>query len=207
MAVLFLLALEFKVGVVNLRECFHKDKYDRIAEVDAELQKAFREYTETLAAAQKRVDTLKVKVQGLTKDMQIYWQTLGDLKQAETDFDFKKQTGRMQYLMKYNELQIQVYNEIRRVVNLYGKEHGFDLILRVEEPTLEDDDSVQGVSARIQSRVVFYHADGIDITNEVIKVLNAEYLKNKAATQGWECKTCKIKNVGPECSKCKAKKP
>lgn len=182
MAILFLLALEFKIGVVNLKECFHKDKYDRIKEIDAELQKAFQEYTDTLVAAQKRIETLQLKLQGLTKDMQIYWQTLGDLKQAETDFEFKKKTGRMQYLLKYNELQIRVYNEIRRVVSMYAKDKGFDLILRVEAPQLEaDDESVQGAAAQIQARAVLYHAEGIDITGDVLRILNLEYAKEKAA--------------------------
>ena len=29
----------FKLGVVNLRTCFDKDKFERVKEIDAELQK------------------------------------------------------------------------------------------------------------------------------------------------------------------------
>jgi Skp family chaperone for outer membrane proteins len=198
---------EFKLGVINLKACFDKDRYERIKDVDAELQRTYQEYSNQVLETQKKIDALKLQLEGLKPEMSIYWDKLGQLKLAETELDFRKKFGRQQYLNKYNDLQIQVYNEIRRVVNIYGKEQGFDLILRVEEPTLEDDDSVQGVSARIASRVVFYHADGVDITTEVLKLLNQEHLKQKAAAQTWDCAKCKVKVTGPECPKCKARKP
>lgn len=198
---------EFKLGVVNLKHCFDKDRYERIKEVDAELQKSSQDYANQILDTQKKIDSLKLQLEGLKPEMSIYWDKRGQLALAETELDFKKKFGRQQFLNKYNDLQISVYNEIRRVVNIYGKEHGFDLILRVEEPTLEDDDSVQGVSARIQSRVVFYHADGVDITADVIKLLNQEYVKQKAANQQWDCPKCKTKVIGAECPTCKTKRP
>ncbi|MBI2901150.1 MAG: OmpH family outer membrane protein [Planctomycetes bacterium] len=197
----------FKLGVVNLKHCFEKDRYERIKEVDTELQKVYADYSASVMETQKKIEGLKLQLEGLKPEMSIYWDKLGQLKLAETELDFKKKFGRQQYLNKYNDLQIQIYNEIRRVVSIYGKEHGFDLILRVEEPQLEEDDNPQGVSARIQSRVVFYYADGVDITADVIKLLNLEYQKQKAAAQQWECAKCKTKNVGPECAKCKEKRP
>lgn len=198
----------FRLGVVNLKHCFDKDRYERIKEVDVELQKIYADYSGAVIETQKKIEGLKLQLEGLKPEMSIYWDKLGQLKLAETELDFKKKFGRQQYLNKYNDLQISVYNEIRRVVNLYGKDRGFDLILRVEEPQLEDDDNPQSVSLRIQSRVVFYYADGVDITNDVIKLLNQEYQKQKAAQQNWDCAKCKTKNSGgTECSKCKEKRP
>lgn len=181
MAILFLLALEFKVGVVNLRECFDQDRYERIKDVDAELQKEFQTYAEALATIRRRIDNLKKKLEGLQKDMDLYWTCLKELKEAETSFECEKQVGRMRYVNRYNALQLQVYNEIRRVVAMYAKDRGFDLILRADPPHLDSgDESLQGAAAQIQSRAGLWHADSLDITADVIQLLNQEYVKAKA---------------------------
>jgi len=196
-----------KVGVVNLRQCFDRDRYERMKEVEADLLKYETDFLEELKATQKKIDGLKLQLEGLKKDMAIYWDKLGQLKLAETELKYKREVGQQQYLSRKTELIIQAHNEIRRVVSIYGKDHGFDLVLRFDEPQLGDDDDPRLAMQRIQSTIL-YHADALDITNDVIKLLNQEYLKQKAASQQWECPDCKAKNVGGiECSSCKKKKP
>jgi Skp family chaperone for outer membrane proteins len=181
MAVLFLLALEFKVGVVNLKECFNPEKYDRIRDIDALLRKEFQKYSDSLMEVKKKIDVLQLKLDGLTREMPLYWEYLGQIKQAETEFEFKKKHGRLQYLQTFNQHQLRVYNEIRRVVALYARDNGFDLVLRVETPSLDpEEDAAPSAAAQIQSRLVLYHSEALDITDDVIQLLKREYLKEKA---------------------------
>lgn len=172
---------EFKVGVVNLRHCFDRTKYERIQEVDAELQKTLHLHMKAVEDVAARIEKLKSELSGLTPEMSIYWDKLGMLKQAETDLEFKRKYGRQHYLNRANQLQVQVYNEIRRVVAMYGKDRGYALILRVEEPALESDDGAPTAAAQIQARVVLHHAEGIDVTRDILRILNEEYAKEKAA--------------------------
>ena len=63
------------------------------------------------------------------------------------------------------------------------KEGKFDLILRVEAPQLDENDP-ESPTQRINSRVVLFANESVDITDAVLKVLNADYAKEKAARGG-----------------------
>jgi hypothetical protein len=95
---------------------------------------------------------------------------------------------------------------------MIGKEQNFDLIVRVEQPLLEEQDP-ENLTQRINNRVVLYHNPAADVTPIVLKRLNDEYAKHRAAAgvaAEWECKECKKKNKGDACTatpNCKGKKP
>lgn len=172
-------AKPLKIGVVNLKHCFDKDRYERIAALDTELQVLAAEYAKGIKKTQEKINTLRMKLEGLTPELKSYWDNANELKQAEAELEFKRKYGKQQYLGRLVGLQVDVYNEICRVVELYAKEKGFDLILRVEEPRLDDDD-LRSISQRISSRVILYHAGTIDVTDDIVDLLNQEYLKQKA---------------------------
>lgn len=174
---------EFKLGVVDLRRCFDRERYVRIKEVDAELRKLYDDQIAALAEVQKRIERLRNELTGLPREMPLYWDKLGQLQLAEADLELRKKHGRQRYVNRFNELQIEVYNEIRRVVAAYARERGFDLVLRVEEPALQGDENPQTAAAQIQSRAVLYAADGLDITGEILKILNEEHAKRRAAAK------------------------
>ncbi len=172
---------EFKVGVVNLRSCFDPARYDRIKERDAELEKLLQDLARSLEEAQTRIERLRLEVSGMKPEMELYWDKIGKLKLAEAELEFKRRHGRQQYVNRSNQLALQVYAEVRRVVTLYAKDRGYDLILRAEEPTLENDETAPSTAAQIQSRIVLYHGDALDITKDVLRILNEEYAKQRAA--------------------------
>ena len=106
------------------------------------------------------------------------------LRRLETDLKFEKEYGKAQYLDFYSDRKIEIYNEIRRVVALIAQEQKYDLILRIEAPTLNDQQDPENVTQRINNRVVLYSHDSVDITPLVVERLNAEYKKQKAAGGG-----------------------
>ncbi len=168
-----------KIGVVNLKHCFDKDRYERIQALDTELQALAAEYSKGIRETQKKIENLQMQLEGLSPDMKAYWEKGNELKQAEAELEFKKKYGKQQYLGRLVGLQVEVYNEICRVVELYAKEKGYDLILRIEEPQLENDD-LRSISQRITSRVILYHNATVDVTDDIVDLLNQEYLKQKA---------------------------
>ena len=169
----------FKLGVVNLRTCFDKDKFERVKEIDAELQKLADDYAKRIQEIEKKMVQLKEQVEGLPPESKLRAEKILQLRRLETDLKFEKEYGKAQYLDFYSDKKIEIYNEIRRVVDLIAKEQKFDLILRMEAPTLNDQQDPENVTQRINNRVVLYHHESVDITTLVVERLNAEYKKQK----------------------------
>ena len=171
----------FKLGVVNLRICFDKDKYERVKEIDADLQKLADEYAKKIQDIEKKMVQLKEQIEGLPAESKLRADKILQMRRLEADLKFEKEYGKAQYLDFYSDRKIEIYNEIRRVVGLIAQEQKFDLILRVESPTLSDQQDPENVTQRINNRVVLYSHESVDITNLVLERLNAEYKKQKAA--------------------------
>jgi Skp family chaperone for outer membrane proteins len=167
--------------VVNLRTCFDKDKYERVKEIDAELQKLADEYAKKIQEIEKKMVQLKEQIDGLPPESKLRADKMLMFRRLETDLKFEKEYGKAQYLDFYSDKKIEIYNEIRRVVGLIAQEQKYDLILRVEAPTLNDQQDPENVTQRINNRVVLYSHDSVDITTLVVERLNAEYKKAKAA--------------------------
>jgi Skp family chaperone for outer membrane proteins len=171
----------FKLGVVNLRICFDKDKYERVKEVDVELQKLADDYAKRIQEIEKKMVQLKEQIEGLPAESKLRADKILQMRRLETDLKFEKEYGKAQYLDFYSDKKIEIYNEIRRVVALIAQEQKYDLILRVEAPGLSDQQDPENVTQRINNRVVLYSHDSVDITTIVLERLNAEYKKQKAA--------------------------
>ncbi len=171
----------FKLGVVNLRICFDKDKFERVKEVDVELQKLADDYAKRIQEIEKKMVQLKEQIEGLPAESKLRADKILQMRRLETDLKFEKEYGKAQYLDFYSDKKIEIYNEIRRVVALIAQEQKYDLILRVEAPGLSDQQDPENVTQRINNRVVLYSHDSVDITTVVLERLNAEYKKQKAA--------------------------
>ena len=171
----------FKLGVVNLRTCFDKDKFERVKEIDTELQKLADEYAKKIQEIEKKMVQLKEQIDGLPPESKLRADKMLQFRRLETDLKFEKEYGKAQYLDFYSDKKIEIYNEIRRVVGLIAQEQKYDLILRIEAPTLNDQQDPENVTQRINNRVVLYSHDSVDITNMVLERLNSEYKKSKTA--------------------------
>ena len=173
----------FRLGVVNLKTCFEKDKYERIKEVDTELEKKLQEFQKRLDDIQRRMQRLDEEIKQLPRESSLRTEKIRDLKRAESDLKVERELGRAQYLDFYNDRKIEVYNKIRQAVDVVARAEKLDLVLRVEAPMLEEQDT-PNVATQINSRVVLFAQERCDITPLVLKHLNAEYAKEKAAKGG-----------------------
>lgn len=85
--------------------------------------------------------------------------------------------------MKYEWTRL-IYEKSLDVINAVARERGFDVVLQDKPMPEVIDQNVQGIRRVIQERQVVYHRNEIDITDEVIKRLNQQYLISKAKPAG-----------------------
>ena len=170
----------FKLGVVNLRTCFDKDKYERVKAFDAELLKLGEELAKKLKDIEAEMERLQEQIKGLPPGSKLRQEKIAHLKRQEANLKIERDLGKSIYLDFYSDKKIEIYNEIRRVVELIAKEQKFDLVLRVEQPFLDEQDS-ETVTQRINNRVVLFHNESVDITAQIVERLNAEDKKARPA--------------------------
>ena len=170
----------FRLGVVNLKECFKKDKYDRMKQVHEEIGELRKEYTDELKALDRKISKLKERLDAVPQGTDTARDIIIQLRMTQNELKMKRELNQYILREKSSDMVRAVYNEIRRVVKLVGQEQKYDLILRVEEPEIEGEDPVS-VNQQISSRVVLYQNASVDVTDSVIKRLNEEWAKKKAA--------------------------
>jgi len=189
-----------RVGVVNVRICFEKDKYSRMAEALEDLGK-FRDDLD------RQAKELQAKLAGLSEQIQIA-APKGDLyvekfrlrAHAEYDLKLLQEVARRKIRDRVSDLETRVYADLRRVVAQVARSENLDLVLRVDEPRLQEEDPDGNAIQRI-AREVLFHRDAMDVTGLVLAGLNADWAK------AWTCAACKRKVADEKCPDCGAKRP
>ena len=77
------------------------------------------------------------------------------------------------YMTHYHRKKAEIYGAIQGVTQILGKERGYTLVLEKNAPQPEGEELEGG------RRGVLYHDPGLDITDEVLKRLNAAYAAKK----------------------------
>lgn len=135
---------------------------------------------EQLEAKTKKMDQdLRNRTAGLEKEISAYQQnvssmTLGQVRAVEEDLGKKQQNLQMyqqslqqQLMQEEAKLNKELYDRITRFLKGYGEEKGLQVVLKFD-PTSD----------------VLYGGESLDITEDVIKGLNAAYDVEKTADAG-----------------------
>jgi Skp family chaperone for outer membrane proteins len=190
-----------RIGVVDVRACFEKDRYSRMAESLLELGKQ-------RDLLQKEADELQKRIAGLTEQMNaaspkgdLYVDKLRLRTHAEYDLKLLQEVVRRKMRDRLTDLETRVYAELRRVIAQIARAQGIDLVLRVDEPRLQEEDPEAAAVQRNASRQVLYHADALDLTPQVLARLNADWAK------AWSCAACRRKVADEKCPDCGARRP
>ncbi len=170
-----------RIAVVDLKKCFDPQKYALVKEMNAQLEKAAAESEQELMALDQKMHNLAEQMKGIPdKTSQLYLEKFKEFRMTELEREMVKRIAQMRLADKRAEVTSKVYNEIRAVVSGIAVQDGYDLVLRVEEPPLEDPSaSAELIATRIANRVVLYGGERLDITARVIERLNQEYEKKK----------------------------
>jgi len=144
-----------KIGVMDLSKVF--DNYQRTKEYDAVLEGKTKDYEKARNEKIDKIKDLQNKV-ALLKDNEKDKVTR-DLEQMKNDlmtFDQAQQTD----LKKQRDEKIrEILLEIEKVTSDFAKKEKFDIILN--------------------DRVLVYGAEGLDVSSQVLDILNAGYAKKK----------------------------
>jgi len=169
-----------RFAVVNLKNCFDEQNYEYAREVTAQLKALDESNQRKLQGIESEMRELENKMKAVQRGSTLWQDFLRKAKVLEQQYKIEKDFARLTFTAEYSEKKMEVYKEIRRCIDIYGRDRKYDFIFRVEEPQL-DEDMPQYASQQIAQRVVLYHGDAFDVTKDVLKLLNAEWQKKKAS--------------------------
>ncbi len=132
-----------------------------------------KELEELMLASQKKAEDAVAVNEKMIQDFERKWNTGGTLLPSErAKYDAEAQSVQQKYLMTQQEIQ-QVFNQeqeqytitiVKRIANAsasYAEANGYDYIL-----------------ASTLGQVIYYGSPNFDVTDDLVKVMNAEYEGN-----------------------------
>src|SRR5258705_338824 len=199
-------ARSLKIAVVNLGDCFDQAKYDYARDLDAEWNAIKKNLDDDLARIRKGLEEKTKLLEAVSdKTSALYMQKYTEIKVEESHYDIvqKMRTNRL-LGARYSHRNL-MYTEVRKVTAALAQELKFDLILRSDESSVDEDKTDESQSLQKNMlRSVLYCDPSLDITAKVLTRLNDEYRKRKPATGEIECPQCHIRTKDAKCPRCGA---
>jgi Skp family chaperone for outer membrane proteins len=173
---------ELKLGVVDIVEV--TNKYDRTKDASADLQV---EQANLKAAAEpkgKALQDLSIKRDGFNRGTDEYKKLDDQLLKAEVEYRNWVMLEGLKIERRHRDVLLDMYNEIIKVSSRLAKEKGLDMVFTKAflSPPQIDVTTAQGLDDlknRIMGQRVLYPSNVTDLTEEVLKILNAQYKSSK----------------------------
>lgn len=150
-----------KVGIINVQEVLKKSEPG---------QKAQQSMREDFQGAKEKLDSEKANIEKMREDLQKQSMVLSQQAKVDKEIEFKRrirdyqdevQNFQRKFKAEEQRLSQPIIQTIMEVVNKYGEDNGYDVIL---------DGAAAGV---------MYVNDPIDLTNQIIVEVNKSWREKK----------------------------
>jgi len=176
-----------KVGVVDLVAV--TNGYDRTKDANADIQVEQANFKAAAEPKVKALEDLRLKRDGFNKGTE-EWQQLDDqVLKARAELNTWMQIERIKLERRHQEVLLDMYRQMTDAVERMVKKNGIDLVFTkafLEPPQIDVDKAVglQDLQKRIVGQRVLYPTEVMDITQDVLKILNDAYKAKKKAAAG-----------------------
>jgi Skp family chaperone for outer membrane proteins len=189
-----------KLGVVNLRTCFDKMKYTRMAELAEDLVRLRNDLDRETRDLQRRIADLSEQMEVAKNSTELFLEKFRLRAHAEYDLKLQAEVGKRRVSARVADGESRIYADVRRVVSDLARDLRLDLVLRADDVRLPEEDPLANSVERIAAREVLFHREALDLTAQVLARLNRDW------TNAWTCAACKRKVGDEKCPDCGAKR-
>jgi Skp family chaperone for outer membrane proteins len=155
------------------------DECDQIKDLNALLRDANEAVQNEAASREKQLSQKQIELRAFSPDSPDYAPRRRDFTRMSIDANVWLQTKRIELQRDhYNWTRI-VYEECLAAVEEVTRERGVMLVLqkRPFNPEIILDENVENLQQMIRARAVVYSHESLDITDDVIRKMNARYHK------------------------------
>jgi Skp family chaperone for outer membrane proteins len=167
------------IGVVNIVKVF--DGYKRAEDLTARLKKAANDIGAEHKKKAEKIEQLQKKLKTLKPKTEPHQKLLTELHKAIEDLQgwLKKQKDKI--VQEHLQQTLEMYSEICAAVEIIARRRRLKLVLQKNDQKL-DPKNLKSLIRAIDSKKVFYADSSLDITPDVVKLLNENYTKRKSPT-------------------------
>ena len=176
-----------KVGVVDLVAV--TNGYDRTKDANADIQVEQANFKAAAEPRVKALEDMRLKRDGFNKGTK-EWQQLDDqVLTTRAELNTWMQIERIKIERRHQEVLLDMYRQMTGAVERISKQNKIDLVFTkafLEPPQIDVDKAVglQDLQKRIVGQRVLFPTAVVDITQDVLKILNDEYKAKKKASTG-----------------------
>jgi Skp family chaperone for outer membrane proteins len=173
--------LRTKIGLINLMEVLKT--YTKVADFNNANKAMLEPYQAKAKELQEKVEELnKLKEdKGLSEERRT--QIEKKLRTAQRQWEDLQVEAKQVFAKKDEEQMLVVYKEVMAEAERYAKAHGLELVMHYNDlpPDSADYFSPGNVRRKLQvgATIPMYIAPGLDITKEIVAILNARVGKEK----------------------------
>jgi Skp family chaperone for outer membrane proteins len=129
-------------------------------------------------AAENTLKTERDRITGLMEQIKSYGVGTPDYKKLEAeiakaqgDFNVTAQLQKKDFMDREAKVYLQVYTEVEKAVEAFARQHAIAIVLRIDGDPIDGSDRNQIL--RGITKPIVYVEPGVDITGDVLKMLNA----------------------------------
>ena len=176
-----------KVGVVDI--VVVTNGYDRTKDANTDIQVEQANFKVAADPKVKALEDLRLKRDGFNKGTK-EWQQLDDqVLTTRAELNTWMQIERIKIERRHQEVLLDMYRQMTGAVERISKQNKIDLVFTkafLEPPQIDVDKAVglQDLQKRIVGQRVLFPTAVVDVTQDVLKILNDEYKAKKKASTG-----------------------
>lgn len=178
-----------RIAVVNIATVF--GSYTKVQDIQSKLKVEFEPRQKALDEDERAIKAAlaKLQVDGGDPEDPVFFRSKLELEQRKFDFQIKVKKLYVDIEERRKTEMKKVLEEIKAAISAVGRQKKYDLVMRAPEfnddfdPTKADlnkksEDSAKSASdlvQRFRENPVLYFAAGVDITTDVVEILNLDY--------------------------------
>ena len=163
-----------KIGVVNLTKVF--EGYKKKQHLEEELRSVREQKTRVLRQKSDEIMRLREEIKMLELGSEERKRKESLLQQKQLDFRNFNEVTASNLLEQKLDVTRTLYEDIIKAISAYGKRENFDLIIKVQDIDTESR-TLDELLYKINQHIVLYNAERIDITQDILDILNDYYSK------------------------------
>jgi Skp family chaperone for outer membrane proteins len=163
------------IGLLNIEKV--AQQYKPFQTKLAELQEEAKELQASASLRQSELETVRAELQKATPNSPAFQKLQGQFGRLQREMQTFVQEGQQKLRDKDLKLSLSLHKEIEQVLKPYCKEKGLRLVVRLQNSSLDENQNAQQILQAINRGVLY--EDGLDITDDVVKLLEEQREKGK----------------------------
>ncbi len=165
-----------KIGVVDLKKV--SERFEKWLVFAKKLEDESKASNDKLAVMEKEIARLQQMLKNLKPGSESHMQTQIEISQKQIELRgfFDKEQRRLKAMAE--KMGGELLRNIEEVIKEYGRVHGYTLIIKKEDLPVQGRDWDQ-LRSYVSRKSVMYYDPNIDITDEIVKILNKKHKVKK----------------------------